>query len=126
MRLMKRVQGRARRTGGLVGVLVTLLLAMLIAPTVSGARVTGGWLPDPWLYCYYSVPSSPIARAYAGIYANPSYNSVRTACRDRLTRNAISWYTARPVYWDTACRWTYNTSNASAYAQNGRVYCWRW
>jgi hypothetical protein len=121
-----RVQGRANRGGALATVLVGLLLAMLIVPAVSAARVTGGWLPDPYLYCYYSVPSSPIARAYAGIYANPTYNSVRTNCRDRLTRNGIYWYTARPVYWDTTCRWTYNTSRASAYARNGRVYCWRW
>lgn len=124
---LTRVQGSLHRRARLAAALVALLLAaLMIAPAVSGARVTGGWLPDPWLYCYYSVPGSSIARAYAGIYSNPTYNSVRTNCRDRLTRNAISWYTARRVHWGTTCRWTYNTSRASAYVRNGRVYCWRW
>lgn len=126
MRLMERIQRRLRRSGRLTAVLVTPLLAMLMAPGVSGAQVTGGWLPDPWLYCYYSVPSSSITRQYAGIYSNPAYNSVRTACRDRLIRNGIYWYTARAIYWNTACRWTYNTNNASAYVKSDRVYCWRW
>jgi hypothetical protein len=126
MRLMEGIQSKGRRSGGLAAVLATLLLAMLIAPGASGARVTGGWLPDPAIYCYYSVPSSSIARSYAGIYANPYYNSVRTNCRDRLTRNGIYWYTARPVDWNTTCRWTYNTNNASAYSRSGRVYCWLW
>ena len=126
MQLTERTSGGTRPPGKLAAVLVMLLLAMSIAPATSGARVTGGWLPDPWLYCYYSVPSSPISRSYAGIYANPSYNSVRTNCRDRLTYNAISWYTARSVSWDTACRWSYNTSRASAYVRSDRVYCWRW
>ncbi|MDW5595914.1 hypothetical protein VSS74_16315 [Conexibacter stalactiti] len=111
---------------GLGAIAASTLAVSFVLPAPATAA-SAGLMPDPWLYCAHTVPKSTPARvSYAGIYANPHYNSARTSCRDLFVtgRPSIAWYKARPVDWTTTCRWTYGNNRVTAYVSGGRVYCY--
>src|SRR4051794_21895182 len=90
------------RFWAIVAALAAILSGLILAVPASASTISGA-LPDPWLACSKTVPAVGwVDVAYAGIYANPYYNSRNTYCRDMYVSTDEDagfqyWYKARPV-----------------------------